>query len=784
MKSNLPVLLLKNMVLFPYNEIRIEFDSTEDKKIISLAESCYDNKILIVNPKDTLEISPEIDELPNYGIVGKIKMKLEMPNGKTRIIILGESRVKIFAYSKDDGIYEALFSPLAKEELSPREEMAYVRALNKHIDVYVSEVPYMSNTILSQTAGINDIDKLTDIVVLYLPINYERKQEYLKEVSSTIRVKMILDDINSDMEILRLEQNIEATVANNLEESQKEFVLREKIKAIKKELGEETQSEIDILHDKIDSLDCPKKVRDKLLVELNKYEMSNSISPETGMIRNYIDWLLSLPWSKTTEDRKDLKKVREILDSTHYGLDNVKDRVIEYLAVKQNTNNSRSPIICLVGPPGVGKTTFAKNIAISLNRKVTKISVGGINDEAEIIGHRRAYVGAAPGLIIQGMKKAGVKNPVFIIDEIDKMTKDIKGDPASSLLEVLDKEQNKYFVDHYIEEEFDLSSVMFIATANYLSQIPDELRDRLEIIELSSYTEFEKLDIAKRHLIKDQKKEHGLKEDDVEFTDDAILTLIRNYTKESGVRELDRLIATILRKIVKKIIVDKEKKPCKITSDDLELYLGIKKYLYNDNQEEDRIGIVNGLAYTIYGGDILPIEATIFDGKEEFVLTGSLGEVMQESAKIALDYIKSNSEKYNVDLSKLNGKTIHIHVPEGAIQKEGPSAGVALTTVLISLLTNLKVSSKVSMTGEITLTGRVLPIGGLKEKVIGAYRAMVNKIFIPRENEKDLKEIPEEVKNKIEFVLVDNYIDIYNNLGEKHNEKRKNSRTKRGTKNN
>ena len=779
MKSNLPVLLLKNMVLFPYNEIRIELDSSEDKKIITLAESCYDNKILIVNPKDSLEVNPDIDELPNFGIVGKIKMKLDMPNGKTRIIILGESRVKIFAYSKDEGIYEALFSVLQKEELSPKEEMAYVRALNKHIDVYVREVPYMSNTILSQTAGINDIDKLTDIVVLYLPINYERKQEYLREQSSTSRVKMILDDINSDIEILKLEQDIESTVANGLEESQKEFVLREKIKAIKKELGEETQSEIEMLHDKIDSLDCPKKVKEKLNVELNKYEMSNSMSPETGMIRTYIDWLLNLPWSKTTEDRKDLKKVREILDSTHYGLENVKDRVIEYLAVKQKTDNLRSPIICLVGPPGVGKTTFAKNVAKSLNRKYTKISVGGINDEAEIIGHRRAYVGSAPGLIIQGMRKAGVKNPVFIIDEIDKMTKDIKGDPASSLLEVLDKEQNKSFTDHYLEEEFDLSSVMFIATANYLSQIPEELRDRLEIIELSSYTEFEKLDIAKRHLIIDQLKEHGLKESEVEFTDEAILTLVRNYTKESGVRELDRLIATILRKIVKKIVVDKEKKKYVIDSDDLEEYLGIKKFLYNDNIEEDRVGIVNGLAYTIYGGDILPIEATIFKGQEELILTGSLGEVMQESAKIALDYVKSNCEEFGIDLSKLKGQTIHIHVPEGAIQKEGPSAGVAITTVLISLLTKLSVSSKTSMTGEITLTGRVLPIGGLKEKVIGAYRAMVNKIFIPRENEKDLKEIPDEIKDKIEFILVDNYLDIFKNLGGKKNGTRKgNKRTK------
>ena len=772
MKSNLPVLLLKNMVLFPYNEIRLEFENDNDKKLLSLSESCYENSILIVNPNDSLETDPEIDELPNYGVVGKIKMKLDMPNGKTRIILLGENRAKIYAYSKDDGIYEALYSNASIEEMSVKEEIAYVRALNKHIDVYVREVPYMSNTILSQTAGINSIERLTDIVVLYLPINFERKQEYLKEFSSTSRVKMILDDINRDIEIIRLEQKIESSVAAGLEQTQKEFVLREKIKAIREELGEEEQNEVEILKDKINKLECPKKVKEKLLVELNKYSMANFSSPETGMIRNYIDWLINLPWNKYTDARKDLNKVREILDSTHYGLDNVKDRVIEYLAVKQNTNNLRSPIICLVGPPGVGKTTFAKNIAKSLNRKFTKISVGGINDEAEIIGHRRAYIGAAPGLIIQGMRKAGTKNPVFIIDEIDKMTKDIKGDPASSLLEVLDKEQNKYFVDHYIEEEFDLSSVMFIATANYLSQIPDELRDRLEIIELSSYTEFEKLDIAKKHLIVNQSKEHGLKNGQVIFDDDSILTLIRNYTKESGVRELDRLIATIMRKIVKKIVVDKSKEKYIITSDSLEEYLGIKKYLYNDNNDNMQIGIVNGLAYTIYGGDILPIETTLFNGKEELILTGSLGEVMQESAKIALDYIKSNAEQFDIDLNNLVDKSIHIHVPEGAIQKEGPSAGVALTTALISLLSKKPISSKISMTGEITLTGKVLPIGGLKEKVIGAYRARITKIFIPRENEKDLKEVVDDIKEKIEFILVDNYKDIYNNLILQQNNKK------------
>ncbi len=777
MKSNLPAILLKNMVLYPYNEIRLEFDKEKEKNLILLVEKNYDNKILIINPKDTLETEPEIEDLPRYGLVGKIKMRIDMPNGKTRIILAGETRVKIHAYSKEEDIYEALYSVVPSEELSSKEETAYVRALNKHIEIYVREVPYMSNTILSQTAGINSIDRLTDIVVLYLPINYERKLEYLQETSATLRVKMILDDLNRDLEILKLEQKIEASVAESLDKTQKEFVLKEKIKAIREELGEEEQNEIEILKEQINALDCPEKVREKLLIELNKYSIANSFSPETGIIRNYIDWMLNLPWSKETADRKDLNKVREILDSSHYGLDTVKNRVIEYLAVKQNVDNLRSPIICLVGPPGVGKTTFAKNIAKSLNRKVTKISVGGINDEAEIIGHRRAYIGAAPGLIIQGLRKAGTKNPVFIIDEIDKMTKDIKGDPASSLLEVLDREQNKYFVDHFIEEEFDLSNVMFIATANYLYQIPDELRDRLEIIEVSSYTEFEKLDIAKKHLIKDQLIEHGLKSEQVKFDDETILVLIRNYTKESGVRELDRLVATIIRKIVKKIVVDKSKEKYVIKPKDIEEYLGIKKYFYTENEEQERIGIVNGLAYTSFGGDILPIETTLFKGKGELVLTGSLGEVMRESALIALNYIKSNYKKFNVDLTLLEENNIHIHVPEGAIQKEGPSAGTALTTALISLFSKKAISSKISMTGEITLTGRVLAIGGLKEKVIGAYRARINKIFIPKENEKDLKEIPKDISDNIEFVLVNDYLEIYSNLGEKNDESKKKKTT-------
>ena len=785
MKNNFPVLLLKNMVLFPYSDIRLELESENEKKLLSLAESYYENNLLIVNPKDNLEIDPEVDELPSYGVLSEIKMKLDMPNGKTRIIISGKHRVKIHTYTKEDNVYEAVTSEVMEEELSPKEELAYIRALTKHVETYVKEIPYVSNTILSQISGINNIDKLTDIVAIFLPIDYERKLEYLSEFSSTSRVKMILNDVNSDIEILKLEKRIEEDVTKGIEESQKEFVLREKIKIIKQELGDDKEDEVEEIRKKIDTLSCNEKIRERLYHELNRYSLLNPASPEVGTIRNYIDWLLNLPWNHYTEDRKDLKKVREILDSQHSGLEEEKNRIIEYLAVKHNSSKVKSPILCLVGPPGVGKTSFAKSIAKGLNRKVAKISVGGVNDEAEIVGHRKTYVGSAPGLIIQGMKKVGTTNPVFIIDEIDKMTKDIKGDPASSLLEVLDKEQNNAFCDHYIEEEFDLSQVLFIATANYINQIPEELKDRLEIIEMSSYTEFEKLEIAKKHLVVNLLKEHNVPLNRIKFTDDGILTLIRNYTKEAGVRELERLIATIIRKIIKEIVVDKSKIEYTVDEKLIEKYLGIKKYSYMENEIEERIGCVNGLAYTMYGGDILPIEVCMYPGKGELILTGSLGEVMQESSKIALSYIKANSEKIGINLKALENQDIHIHVPEGAVPKEGPSAGVTLTTALISLFSNRSFPSTTSMTGEITLNGKVLAVGGLKEKLIGALRSHINKVFIPYENKKDLEEIPDYIKEQLEIIFVSHYNDIFKNwIGEQNGEFKENQKRTRSKRTN
>ncbi len=762
-KTSLPVLLIRNMVLFPWSEIRLEFDSDNDKKVISLAESFYENNIVIVNPKDLLEIDPDISELPKIGVLASIKMKIDMPNGKTRIILSGINRVYVHAYTKDDNLFEAMVSDTEEDELDIKEELAYSRALNKHIEVYVKEVPYMSNSVLGQIAGITSISRLTDIIALFLPTTFERKKEYIEEVSSTSRVKMILDDINRDIEVMKLEEEIEREVTKKMDESQKEYVLREKIKAIKEELGDinDKDTDIDLLKDKIRKLNCPKKIREKLEYEISRYEMCSSLSPEVGIIRNYIDWLINLPWDNFTKDETNLMKVKKYLDSTHSGLDKAKERIIEYLAVKQKTNNLKSPILCFVGPPGVGKTTFAKSIAKSIGRETTKISVGGINDEAEIVGHRRTYLGANPGLIIQGMKKAGTTNPVFIIDEIDKMTKDIKGDPASSLLEVLDPEQNNKFIDLFIEEEFDLSNVMFITTANYIEQIPNELRDRLEIIELYSYTEYEKLDIAKKHLIPKEITEHGLTSKNVRFTDDAILTIIRGYTKEAGVRELDRVIATVIRKIVKDIVMNNTKSNCIINNGNIKKYLGNKKYLDNNDKELLSAGVVNGLAYTPYGGDLLQVEVTYFSGTGNLVLTGSLGDVMKESATIALSYIKANAKTFKLDDKIFRENDFHIHVPEGAIPKEGPSAGVTLTTAILSSLLNKKVSSNVAMTGEVTLTGKVLPIGGLKEKSIAAFRSGIECVFIPKENEPDLEEIPKEIKNKIDFILVDDYIQIF-----------------------
>ncbi len=771
MAKCLPVIVLRGVVLLPYSELRMEISNRKDKKILNIAEKEYNNELLIVSTLNPLDSVINLKDLPKIGVMAKMKLKMELDKRTTRIVVEGIERVNICQYNDDyekninKNILTAKIDSVTKFAITPKDEEALIGKVLKELENYITSVSYMSNSILAQISNLGSIAKISDLIAAYLPLPFERKFEYLKTINPYTRVLMVLEDIKKEQEIIELENKIDIEVKKQLDQTQKEYILREKIKVIKQELGEVNikDDEIEDLKMQIKNLKAPDKVKDRLKEELKRFEMLSSNSPEINMVRNYIDWLLKVPWAIYTKDNKDLNKTRKILDQSHYGLDKIKTRIIEFLAVNQRTDNFKSPIICLVGPPGVGKTSLARSVANSIGRNFVKISVGGVNDEAEILGHRKAYLGASPGRIIAGMKKGGSSNPVFLIDEIDKMTKDYKGDPASALLEVLDKEQNIYFYDNYLEEEYDLSKVMFILTANYGYNIPEALKDRLEVIELSGYTEYEKLDIAKRHLIPKQLQEHGIDKKIIRFKDEVIIDIINYYTKEAGVRELERLIATICRKVVTDIVTNKIKDQAyNIKVKELEKYLGKRKYFYTENESIDRVGVANGLAYTNFGGDILPIEVTFYKGKGNLILTGSLGEVIKESANIALSYIKSHYEEFGIDYQLLENNDIHVHLPEGATPKDGPSAGITLTTALISVLTNKPVSHQVAMTGELTLRGQILPIGGLKEKAIGAHRSGLKKVIIPKENKRDLDEIPKEIKDDLEFILVNEYKDVYN----------------------
>jgi len=766
LKTNLPVILLRGIILLPNNEIRLEFENDLSKNIIDVSELFHDNMLLVVNSLNPLEESLRVEDIPEIGIVSKIINKIELPNGKVRVIIKGINRAKInelLNLNKTSEVLESIVTNIYETKLEEHKEKILIRKLYRELEVYIKKVPYISNSILSLIVNISDIGKFTDIVASHLPIENNRLIEYLNQLDVGTRAEMILEDIYKDEEMFEVEKNIDLRVKKSIDDNKKEYLLREKIKYIKEELGDTTlkENEVEEIREKINTLSAPEKIKKRLFNELKRYESLNQASPEIGIVRNYIDTLLNLPWETYTIDNKDLSDVLQQLNESHYGLEKVKQRIIEYLAVRSISEEVKSPIICLVGPPGVGKTTLASSIAKSINRNFVKISVGGVNDEAEIIGHRRTYLGAMPGRIIQCMKKAKSNNPVFLIDEIDKMTKDIKGDPASVLLEILDPEQNKHFSDNFIEEEYDLSKIMFITTANSLDTIPIPLRDRLEIIELSGYTEFEKLDIAKRYLIPKILKNHGINKEDIGFKDNAVLELIRYYTKEAGVRELERKITQIIRKIITENVIKKQEK--KVMVNNVIKYLGRHEFHFG-NIGTDEIGVVNGLAYTYAGGDTLKIEVNYYPGNGNLILTGSLGDVMKESAQIALSYVRANNDYFGIKNDKIIKNDIHIHVPEGAVPKDGPSAGIALTTAIISALSNIKIDKTIAMTGEITLRGNILPIGGLKEKSIGALRSGIKTIYIPTDNENDLDEIPNEVKKDLEYILVSNYKELFDKL--------------------
>lgn len=767
MKFDLPVILLKGIILLPNNDLKLEIDGSSSHNIIDVAEMFHDNKVLVVSQINPLEEAPEISELPRIGIIAKIDHKMELPNGKIRMVLSGISRARVYEYlntNKDDGALEAIISELKPVEPVSSENELLVKKLCKEVENYTKKVPYMSNSFFNEMLNTTNLSKVTDIIAPNLPIEFDRLREYLTEISSVRRMEMILEDIYKEMEMINIERELDTRVHFELEQTQREYILREKIKHMKQELGDISlkDDELDNLRSRMNNLDLPKNIYDKIDKEIRKYEMLTVNSPELSLTRSYIESLLDLPWNTYTKDNENLIDVKKKLDASHYGIDDVKTRIIEYLAVKKMTNSLRGPIICLVGPPGVGKTSLVSSIASAINRNFVKISVGGVHDEAEIRGHRRTYLGSTPGRIINAMKKAKSNNPVFLIDEIDKMTSDIKGDPASALLEVLDPEQNKFFSDNFIEEDYNLSDVMFIVTANYIENIPEALKDRLEIVELSGYTEYEKLDIARNHLMPKICEEHGIAKNNIIFDDESLFEIIRYYTREAGVRELERQLSKIVRKIVTSIVTTNIKvSKLNITKDNLYKYLGQEKY-HMGSLSRYQIGVVNGLAYTSYGGDTLPIEVNYYKGSGKLELTGSLGTVMKESASIALSYIKANCDKFGIDYDTLCNSDIHIHVPEGSVPKDGPSAGVTLTTSLISAFTNLEVSSNMAMTGEITLRGVILPIGGLREKSIGANRKGIDTIFIPKDNLKDLEKLPKEIKENINYIPVTDYMEIYN----------------------
>ena len=646
METNLPILYLREVVLLPYNEIRFEFTEDKDKKILDYADRNHEGHLLLVNLLDPLEESPLISELPRIGILGKIRSKLELPNGVMRVVLTGIDRVEILQFIETNEIMSSFVIPTKEYDYDETQATALKRVLYRKLDEYIDISSYMSNTVLGRISNVKNISKLSDIIVSELPLEYRDLLKYVEMTNPMVRIKSIIEDLTKEIETVKLENQIEDNLKLRLEEEQREYMLKEKIRLIKEELGECDLKEEDInkIREKMANTDLPECIVKRLNEEIERYSLTSPTSPEVTTIRTYIDWLLCLPWNKKSKDNTDIKKLEEVLDNTHFGLDSVKKRILEFIAVKKKTNTSNSPIICLVGPPGVGKTTLASSIAKALNRDFVKVSLGGISDESEILGHRRTYVGACPGKIIQKMKKAKTCNPVFLIDEVDKLTKDYKGDPASALLEILDKEQNSKFCDNYIEEEFDLSNVMFILTANNLSLVPAPLLDRLEIIELSSYTIYEKINIAKYHLIPDLLDDYKVK--NIKITDSAIERIITSYTKEAGARDLYRQIDSIIRKV----IMSKEKSTkVIIDTSDIEYYLGPSKYNLTCNDENKKTGIVNGLAYTPYGGNILKVTCTVYPGHGNVTLTGALGDVIKESIYIALSYIKANNVKFKID---------------------------------------------------------------------------------------------------------------------------------------
>lgn len=759
----LPLIPLRGITIFP--NMIIHFDIGRERSIAALEEAMLnESKIFLVTQKDPeVEIPESKDDMYSIGTICKIKQILKLPKGTTRVLVEGLERATLLEFEEKEKFLQAKIEKIVEEatEVESNEDIAFRNQLGKAFAEYIYSTEGDDSKVLKMMEQEKNLSKITDLIAAYIQLDDKKKQSILETIDVYERIEKLLVFIDEEIQIVEIEKEIGNKVKSKIDKSNREYFLREQIKAIQDELGEDEESkEINKYTQQLKKLKLSKEAKEKAEYELSRLKTSNS--SEANNIRNYLDWLVAIPWNKATKDSFDIKKAEEILDNEHYGLDEVKERILEYLAVKKYTKSLKGPILCLVGPPGVGKSSIAESVAKSLNRKFVRISLGGIRDEAEIRGHRRTYIGAMPGRLIFALKEAKVNNPLILLDEIDKLSNDYKGNPADALLEVLDPKQNKTFRDSYMEVETDLSNVMFITTANSLDTIPHALLDRMEIIQVSGYTYDEKFNIAKNYLVKRVMDECNVENNAIKISDNAIKEIINGYTRESGVRSLERQINKVVRKSITELIKT-NKKSIIVSSSKLEKYLGPVVFEYDKEEKEDKVGVVTGLAWTAYGGDTLPVEVAVMKGSGKLELTGQLGSVMQESAKAAYSYVRANVDKYDIPAEFYKKNDIHIHVPEGAVPKDGPSAGVTMVTALVSALSKKKVKGSVAMTGEVTLTGRVLPIGGVKEKCLAAHRIGIETVILPKDNKKNVKEIPSSIKGKLNLIFADKVEDVLQN---------------------
>ena len=762
MIMKMPAVALRGMVILP--GMVAHFDVSRAKSIKAVEEAMMDEqKIFLVAQKDVEQENPDIEDLFKIGIIAEVKQVIKLQNNIVRILVEGKERAELSAFLENPDYLLAeiiRFDEEVDDGLPEEAKEAMLRSIQETFGKYVVVNPKMGKELQRQLSEITDLEKLMNQLANSLPVHFEEKQKILDAVSMTERYEVLMALLLKEIEIIAIKNDFQAKVKAHVDKNQKEYLLREQMKVIREELGEDnTESDADHFMDALGKIKADKEVKEKIKKEIDRFKNISSSSSESAVARGYIETLLEFPWNKTSRDNKDLKNAEQILNADHYGLEKVKERMLEFLAVRNLTSKGESPIICLVGPPGTGKTSIARSVAKALDKKYVRISLGGVRDEAEIRGHRRTYVGAMPGRIVNGLRSAGVKNPLMLLDEIDKMSSDYKGDTASALLEVLDAEQNKKFRDHYVEIPIDLSEVLFIATANSVQDIPRPLLDRMELIEVTSYTENEKLHIAKEHLLAKQMERNGIRPEQLAITDKAMAKIISGYTREAGVRNLERKLGEICRKAARPLY-EGEKEKIKVTEQNLEKFLGKEKYSFDKKNDTDEVGIVRGLAWTSVGGDTLEIEVNIMPGKGEFQLTGQLGDVMKESAQAGISYIRSVSEEYHIPKKFFQENDIHIHIPEGAVPKDGPSAGITMATAMLSAITKTPVRADVAMTGEITLRGRVLPIGGLKEKTLAAKNAGIKTICVPKKNEKDIDEISPEIKKGLKIVFVEQMKDV------------------------